>query len=76
MNDYRKVLLGMILAISAWNTGLLLRMNIGALSNEGIWWVSFNIVNEMYIEIGLWIVELLLIPIFIIGGIWDKKRNM
>lgn len=73
MKTYRQVLLGMILAIAAWNTGLLLYQNIGALSNQGIWWVSFNIYNEMYWEIGVWILELLMIPIFLISGIKNRR---
>ena len=63
----------LIIGFGACNAVILLNMNIGALSNQGIYWVSFNIINEMYWEIALWILELLATVVFIVGGLIDEK---
>ena len=75
MKDYRKVLLGMILLFSLWNAGLYLQMILSAWNNNGIWIISFDVYGEMIAEVIMWSVQIILILIFIITGVFDRENR-
>lgn len=74
MKNYRKVLLGMILIFSFWNTLLYLQMIVSAYNNDGIWIISFNQYGEMLAEIIMWSIELLSIFMFILSGFYERRE--
>ncbi len=64
----------MIIITALWNTGMLLLITIGAIMQGGTILLFFNELGEQWIDFFAFAFEILIIIIFLIGGITDKTK--